>query len=70
MESLTLAGAREQATPELLLHLAQAQLAAGLPIDAAATARQALALDPRHQPSRQFLERIELAQEGSSRWER
>lgn len=70
LESLTLASARDQATPDLLFHLAEAQMAAGLSTDATTTARQALALDPKHRPSQQFLERVELAQQSGARWER
>jgi tetratricopeptide (TPR) repeat protein len=47
--------------PELLYHLACAQSAAGRPGEAAATVRQALAADGRHEASRALLARLEGA---------
>jgi tetratricopeptide (TPR) repeat protein len=60
-ESLSAAAAREKPTPELLYRLAEARMSAGYREEAAAAAREALALDPRHQPSQQLLQRVELA---------
>jgi tetratricopeptide (TPR) repeat protein len=61
VESLAAASTRPHAGPETLFGLAQAELAAGHPARAAASAREALALDPKHQPSLELIERIELA---------
>jgi tetratricopeptide (TPR) repeat protein len=52
---------RDQPTPEILYHLGEAELLAGRPDDAANTVQQALVLNPQHQPSRELLNRIELA---------
>lgn len=60
-ESLSAAAARDKPTPEILYRLAEARMSAGRPEQAAAAARQALALDPRHQPSQQLLQRVEVA---------
>jgi tetratricopeptide (TPR) repeat protein len=62
LESLKAAVGRGKPTPELFDSLAEAQLAAGHPVEAAAAARRALAIQPQHRPSRELLERIELAQ--------
>ena len=62
LESLKAAVARGKPTPEMLYGLGEAQWLAGRPTEAAAAARQALALQPQHQPSRALLDRIELAQ--------
>lgn len=62
LESLGAAAKREPATPEILVRLAEAQIALGDRAAAAATAREALALDPKHQPSRELLDRVELAE--------
>ena len=62
VESLSAASQRGKPTPELLCELGEAQLLAGRPAEAAATARQALSLQPQHHPSRELLDRIELAQ--------
>ena len=48
VESLSLAVARGKPTPEMLCHLGEAQLLAGNPTEAAAAARQALAIQPQH----------------------
>jgi tetratricopeptide (TPR) repeat protein len=61
VESLSLAVKRGKPTAEMLCRLGEAQLLAGNPIDAAATAQQALALQPQHRPSLALLERIQLA---------
>ena len=60
-EQLAAAVARGQPTAEMYCRLAEADLLAGHPTEAAAAARQALALDPRHQSSLDVLERIEVA---------
>jgi hypothetical protein len=44
-------------------HLGEAELLAGHTAEAAAAARQALTLQPRHQPSCDLLQRIALAQQ-------
>ncbi len=62
LASLGAAAEREPATPEILVRLAEAQVALGDRAAAAATAREALALDPKHQPSRELLDRVELSQ--------
>jgi tetratricopeptide (TPR) repeat protein len=61
VESLSAAAKREKPTPELLCRLGEAQMLAGHPAEAAASARQALAMQPQYAPSRELLERIELA---------
>ena len=63
VESFSAALMRGRPTAEILFRLAQAELDAGRPADAAAAARQALALDPQHQPSRQLLDLTGLAQQ-------
>lgn len=63
VESISTAVARGKATPEMLCQLGEAQLLAGHPLEAAGAARQALALHPQHQPSRNLLDRVELAQQ-------
>jgi tetratricopeptide (TPR) repeat protein len=65
VQVLSAAAVRGEATPEVLCQLAQAQWAAGRSGDAAASARQALALDPQHQPSRRLLEKAQLAQQSA-----
>ena len=62
VESLSVAMAREKPTPEMLCSLGEAELLAGHPNEAAASVRAALTLQPQHQPSRELLERIDLAQ--------
>ena len=63
VESLSAAVARGEPTPEMYCHLGEAELMAGHTVEAAAAAQQALALQPQHQPSRELLERIALAQQ-------
>lgn len=58
--SFSAAARREPPTPEVLFHLARARLLAGDPAAAATAARQALALDPAHQASRELLDQVEL----------
>jgi tetratricopeptide (TPR) repeat protein len=60
-ESFAAALERGEPTPELLYQLAEAQSQSGNCTEAARSAGQALALDPGHQPSRQLLERLEVA---------
>jgi tetratricopeptide (TPR) repeat protein len=60
VESLAAASVRERPTPEILCRLGEAELLAGRPDQAARAAREALALDPDHQPSRRLLDRAEL----------
>jgi tetratricopeptide (TPR) repeat protein len=62
VESYSVAAAREKGNPEIFFRLGEAELLAGHPVEAATSARAALALQPQHQPSRELLERIELAQ--------
>ena len=62
-ESFTTAIQHGQATPDLLYHLAEVQLAIGRPAAAANAAREAIAMDPQHQASRNLLGRLETAQQ-------
>ncbi len=62
LASLGAAAEREPATPDILVRLAEAQMALGDRAAAASTAREALALDPKHEPSRELLDRVELSQ--------
>jgi tetratricopeptide (TPR) repeat protein len=66
VESLTAAAGRDRPGAELLFALAQAQWAAGHSTAAMAATEQALAVDPNHQASRQFLERIQLARQAEN----
>ncbi len=59
-ETLAAASLREPPNPELLCRLAEAELRAGNPIRAARAARNALAMDPGHEPSRRLLGQAEL----------
>ena len=61
IESLSSALVRDKPTPEILCGLGEAELLAGRTDEAAAVAQQALAIQPRHQPSRELLNRVELA---------
>ena len=68
VESYRLAMARRRApSAELLCHLAQAEALAGHTREAAATAREALALDPEHRPSRDLLDRLRVAHDAGPR---
>jgi tetratricopeptide (TPR) repeat protein len=58
VESLLAASRIGPPNPDLLYGLAQAQLAAGLPAAATASAQQALATNAKHEPSRQLLEQM------------
>ncbi len=59
VESLQAAIAAADATPDIYLQLAEAQLGAGRPAEAAAAARQTLALSPDHAPARALLARLQ-----------
>ncbi len=61
VESLSLALKRGTPTAEMFCRLGEAQFLAGRSLEAAATAQQALALDPRHPPSLALLQRIQIA---------
>jgi tetratricopeptide (TPR) repeat protein len=61
LESYSAAVSRGKPTPDMFYRLAETQLLAGRPAAASDAARQALALQPQHQPSRDLLQRIELA---------
>jgi tetratricopeptide (TPR) repeat protein len=61
VETYTAAMLRDRPTPELLARLGEVQLARGRADEAATAAREALALDPNHEPSQQILARIEQA---------
>jgi tetratricopeptide (TPR) repeat protein len=60
VESFTRAIVRDRPTVEILYQLARAEMLAGRAGNAAAAAREALALDPRHQPSLDLLGRSRL----------
>ena len=62
VESLALAAGRDKPTVEILYRLAEAQWLAGRGNEAIVSAQHALAMDPRHQLSRDLMHRIELAQ--------
>ena len=62
-ESFRAAVGRGKPTAEMFCRLGEAELLAGHTAEAADAARRALALQPQHQPSRDLLERIELAQQ-------
>lgn len=61
IESLSAAAIRDDPTPEILYRLAEAELLAGHPLQAAAAARDALKLQPQHGPSHELLDRIQTA---------
>jgi len=62
IETLAEAATEEEATPDRLYHLAEAQLLAGDPINARLTARTALARAPQHGPIRDLCQRLESLQ--------
>lgn len=62
VESFSAAAIRNKLTPEILYRLAEAQWLAGRPGQATLALQQALTLEPQHQPSRELLTRIEVAQ--------
>ncbi len=57
LEAFSAAARRTNPTPEILCALGEAQLRAGRAAEAAATAQEALAMDPQHAASRQLLAR-------------
>jgi tetratricopeptide (TPR) repeat protein len=59
-ETLAAASIREMPTAEILFRLGEAELFAGRPTRAAQAAREALALDPKHEPSRRLLGHVEF----------
>ncbi|HEX4149853.1 MAG TPA: tetratricopeptide repeat protein, partial [Pirellulales bacterium] len=59
---LLVARERGPASPELLYHLAEAELQMGQFAAARQSVEQALAIDPQHQPARTMLERMNVAQ--------
>lgn len=61
VESFAAACRHGDTTVETLYRLAEAQWLAGRPAEAAAAAREALALEPTHQPSHHLLDRMRLA---------
>jgi len=63
VESLSVAVQRGKPTTEMFYRLGEAEFLAGRPRQAAEAARQALTLQPEHQPSRELLEQINLAQQ-------
>jgi len=66
VESLSAASLHQRPTAEILYRLAQAQLAAGHPTQAAASADQALAIDPNFKPARALLDQPQLARQPES----
>jgi tetratricopeptide (TPR) repeat protein len=70
VENLKIAITREKPTPEMFYTLGEVELMAGHPVEAATAARQALTLQPKHQLSRDLLNRIELAQQPSRNLQR
>jgi tetratricopeptide (TPR) repeat protein len=62
-DSFSTAMLRGRPTPEILYRLAEAQWSMGRSAAAAAAAREAISLDPRHQPSRELLNRLDIAQQ-------
>jgi len=65
-ECLAQAAARGGPSSEIYFRLGEAELLAGRPAEAADAARRALVLEPRHQPSQELLQRIELARQPQS----
>jgi tetratricopeptide (TPR) repeat protein len=63
VENFQMAVNRGRPTVEMLCDLGEAQLLAGHPAEAAAAARQALAIQPQHRPSLALLEHVQLAQQ-------
>ncbi|MEN6457860.1 MAG: tetratricopeptide repeat protein [Thermoguttaceae bacterium] len=62
VENLSAAVARGEPTADMYCHLAEAELLTGHTAEAGAAARQALALQPQHQASRQLLDRLLVAE--------
>jgi tetratricopeptide (TPR) repeat protein len=61
IESLYAASARSKPTAEILYALAESESRAGQPSAAESNVRQALAIDPGHEPSRALYTRLEQA---------
>jgi tetratricopeptide (TPR) repeat protein len=61
IERLMVARERAQATPEILVALAEAELKLGQENEARQNVQQALAIAPSHAPSRALLERLQVA---------
>ncbi len=61
IDTFSLACHRDRRSPELYYQLAKSQFMAGNLAPAADAAREALGLEPRHQPSRELLSQIQLA---------
>jgi tetratricopeptide (TPR) repeat protein len=64
-ENFAAASLRGKPTAEIFRRLAEAELLAGRPVQAAAAAGKALALAPEDQPSRKLLQRIDVAMRSS-----
>jgi tetratricopeptide (TPR) repeat protein len=63
VSALTLAKERAPASPELLFHLAEAELRVGHTLEARQALAQALTMEPNHTSSRTLLDRLEIAQQ-------
>ena len=61
IQTLTTALDRGNPTPEILYNLSEAEMSVGNLDRATLAAREALSLQPNHQPSRQILDRLETA---------
>jgi tetratricopeptide (TPR) repeat protein len=61
IENLSIAMTRGEPTVEMLCSLSEAELLAGNPARAESAAREALTMQPDHGPSRQILQRLEMA---------
>jgi len=61
IENLSTAMTRGEPTVEMLHSLSEAELLAGNPAGAESAAREALSMQPDHGPSRQILQRLEMA---------
>lgn len=64
VETLSAALLHNKPTPEILYQLGEAELLAGHPEEASTAVQQALAIQPQHQPSRELMNRVELARRG------
>ena len=62
VESFAMAAARDKPTADVLYGLAESQLLAGRTTEAIAAAKQAIEIDPSHQPSRRLLDRTDVVQ--------
>jgi len=66
IRSLSAANSRDAPSAEILCQLGECQWAAGRHAEAAAAAREAMALDPQHPQSRELLDELELARRPDS----